>query len=570
MQYDLDRIDDCFPKAEFREGQKKAIEFACKQFNEGKKVVILECPTGSGKSAIGMTMANMAENSYYLTITKILQDQFMNDFGDKVVELKGRNAYPCDYYERNREKLAKIIPIDKLDEKIGEKPDCASGYCKSKIGRKDGHKCSGCFLRDQIPGVPKGDLNRLPDGKSYSACAYYEQVFKSVNNPVVCMNFNSFIYQTMMTRRFDMPRDLLIIDEGHNIEQVLLDVVSFVFASDTFKDFGIILPKYEDPRDYFDWCKEERIAEVIALAIEDAKRKEDHKTEDDLSKLVKRVIQFLETFEKSEWVCQTTYAERSKEFSVEFKPVFIRDYADKMLFRFADKVLIMSATILDINVFCNALGLEKDQIASYRMKNRFPVENRPIYFKDCGNLTGGKGRMNEWMPKVIDVVDEICERYPDERGMIHTHNFAILDALVDGCQNRHRFITQRMHPDKKELLELHARKPGSILVAPAMHEGVDLNGDLSRFQIISKVPFPNFFDNKQLNRRNQVDPAYIPWLTALKLVQSYGRSIRGPEDYADTYIIDGSFVGFIKRSGRLFPSWFMDALQDGDKNESRS
>ena len=100
--FDVDRIEECFPKKQFRDGQKKAIEFACNAFNEGVKVVVLECPTGSGKSAIGMTLANLVQSSYYLTITKILQDQLMDDFGDQVIELKGRNAYPCDFYERNK------------------------------------------------------------------------------------------------------------------------------------------------------------------------------------------------------------------------------------------------------------------------------------------------------------------------------------------------------------------------------------------------------------------------------------------------------------------------------------
>jgi Rad3-related DNA helicase len=219
---------------------------------------------------------------------------------------------------------------------------------------------------------------------------------------------------------------------------------------------------------------------------------------------------------------------------------------------------------LDVDIFCSSLGIDKNDVATYRMKNRFPVENRQIYLYDCGNLTGGKNRMHEWMPRVIDAVDMICNKYPNQRGVIHTHNFAILDALKESCVNKFRFNSQREIPDKKELLAKHAKMSNSVLIAPAMHEGVDLKDDLSRFQIIAKVPFPNFFDNKQLNRRNQIDPAFIPWLTALKMVQSYGRSIRSAEDYADTYIIDGSFIGFLKRHGRILPSWFIEALSEED------
>jgi Rad3-related DNA helicase len=57
--FNLDAIDNCFPMASYREGQREAIEFAIKSFNSGINIVILECPTGSGKSAIGMTLAEM-------------------------------------------------------------------------------------------------------------------------------------------------------------------------------------------------------------------------------------------------------------------------------------------------------------------------------------------------------------------------------------------------------------------------------------------------------------------------------------------------------------------------------
>lgn len=563
--FDLDTIDQCFPKQSYRDGQKRAIEYVCNAFNDGKKVVILECPTGSGKSTIGMTLANMVSRSYYLTITKILQDQLMDDFGDRVVELKGRNAYPCDLYERNKQKIlsGKLMTADKLQEKIDAKPTCDNGYCKSNAGRQDGHKCSQCFLSEKLTEIiPKGDLSKLPAGREYSACQYYDQVFKAIYADTVCMNFNSFIYQTMMTKRFDTPRDLMIIDEGHNIESVLLDTVSFTLSSVLLNEFGLILPRFDSAEEYRIWIGENNVLNIIQVALEDAKAKEDGKAEEDLSRLIKKIVRFIKSNERTEWVSQITENENIKQFTVEFKPVFVRDFVEHLLFKFADKLLIMSATILDIDVFCNSLGLKKDEIATYRMKNRFPVENRPIYIRDCGSLTGGKNRMHEWMPRVIEEVDKICDKYPDDRGIIHTHNFAILDALLEGCDNRYRFISQREVPDKKELLSRHSKQSGSILLAPAMHEGVDLRDDLSRFQIIAKVPYPNFFDNKQLNRRNQVDPAYINWLTALKLVQSYGRSIRGPEDYADTYIIDGSFIGFLKRNGRMLPSWFLEALQN--------
>jgi Rad3-related DNA helicase len=572
MPFDAADIRANFPKETFREGQERAIQFACDAFNSGKRIVVIECPTGGGKSTIGMTLANMARSSYYLTVTKILQDQLMDDFGDKVVELKGRNSYECDFYSRFGEKMVngKILTANTLKEKLSQFVDCNSGFCKSSAGRKDGHKCAQCFLSESpAVGVPKGELKNLPKGKSYSACNYYDQVFKAINGKNVCMNFYSFLYQTMMTKRFDPQRELMIIDEAHATELVLLDVVSFMLSADMLKEYGLILPEYDNVADYLEWFEKENIAAVIGLALENAKRNENSRDEEEISRLIKKLKQFTESVEHIEWVVQVEHSQYrdKKNMTVVFKPVFISSFIENLLFRFSEKILMMSATILDIDVFSRSLGLNPDEIAVYKMKNRFPLENRPIYIKDCGNLTGGKSKMNEWMPTVTKTVNEICDRYPHQKGIIHTHNFAILDALVERCAPnvKKRFLTQRDIPDKKELLDRHARSDNSIILAPAMHEGVDLKDDLSRFQIIAKIPFPNFFDNKQLSRKNDIDKDYIGWLTALKLVQSCGRSVRGPEDYADTYIIDGSIHNFLKRSKKMFPNWFMSSIHAHDK-----
>jgi Rad3-related DNA helicase len=96
-----------------------------------------------------------------------------------------------------------------------------------------------------------------------------------------------------------------------------------------------------------------------------------------------------------------------------------------------------------------------------------------------------------------------------------------------------------------------------------MHEGLDLVGDLSRVQLICKIPWPNFFENKQLARRVELDRRYLIWITALKLLQSSGRSVRSETDWAHTYVLDGGFEDFIQDAGSMIPKWFLEAIQDG-------
>lgn len=575
--FDLGMIDRHFPMDDYRDGQKKCIEFALNAFNNGKKIVILECPTGSGKSPIGMTIADMVNRSYYLTITKVLQDQLINDFSTSLNELKGRNAYPCTFIKHHGKKIVDggIVSQKKLQQLQGEINNCAEGFCRKSsilngLTATEQKKCDLCFqdTEKHIDGVrvPQGELKKLPPGMIYSACPYYEKVYRAVGGRKVVMNFSSFLYQTTMTRRFDRPRDLLIIDEAHNIEPQLLDFISLTINDIHLQKFGIFIPKFSDPMDYYVWMEEAKINDALNQIIGQAKQDENNKLQDEMERVQQKYKMFQENIleEDSEWVCEydVTKTASGQHRSVTLKPVFVKKFVNGLLFGKAKRILMMSATVLDVNVMCRSLGINKDHVAAYRMKNRFPKENRPIYIQPAAKCTGGKSAMSKWGPKLVRAVNDIVDKYPGKKGIIHTHNFAITNLLAEDCRKgvRSRFLLQRDFPTKAHLLEEHSRRRDSVIVAPAMHEGINLSGDLSRFQIICKMPYANCFDDLQLNKRVEIDRAYYTWLTALKLVQSYGRSVRSETDYADTYIIDESIHKLLRDAGKMIPKWFLEAI----------
>jgi Rad3-related DNA helicase len=577
VYFDPDKIDEAFVMESYREGQRECIQFAVDKFNSGKRFVILECPTGSGKSAIGMTLAGMVKDSYYLTITKILQDQLTRDFDD-IVLLKGRSSYPCTFYERHGDKLLerKLIKPHELLEKKQNTPDCNEGYCKKRsdsdaISNSKKGISSQCFLKERpysAKQIPAGDLSRLPKGMRYSACPYYEQVYQAINSQKVSMNFSSFIYQTSLTTRFDSPRDLIIIDEAHNIEQCVLDFVTIAVNDEMLQEHDYYIPNLQTAADYLKWFKEIQIESIVEELRDKSLAGEDFDEADKMDKLLLKINTFYQHVEneRSEWVVEYTEHEKGRSGksirSVVLKPVFAHGLVDDLIFKFGHKIIMLSATILDVNILCNSLGIDRKEVAAYRMKNRFPVENRPIYIKPAARMTGGKDKMAEWMPKLVKSVEEICNQYQGVRGIIHTHNFAILEGILEGVKPSvsKRLISQKECPDKQDLLKFHADKQDSIIVAPAMHEGVDLKDDLSRFQIICKVPYANFYENKQLARRVELDSSYYDWITALKLIQSYGRSIRSPVDYADTFIIDEAIFGFLRKANKIIPVSFTEAI----------
>jgi len=533
------------PKTKFRDGQEDCLKFILDSFNSNKKFVILEAPTGAGKSVIGLTLANYYNSVFYVTIQKILQSQIIKDFSSNldIVDFKGRTNYPCTYYDKyGADKVAKKLMSEKEFEKSQvDRPTCGDGYCK----RRGDSYCNTC--------VP----TKLSEGFEDATCPYYAQMWKTMHSHVALMNFSSYLCQAG-TWKFPQ-RDLLILDEGHQIESQVLDHVELSYSESAFKSLNYKLPELKTPEDYWLNMLENNLLESVGKLYVAAKLKGDSKEQDVYASLMQKMDIFYNAMNNGdEWVSEFINDKHGKR--VRLRPVYICDYARNMLFRHASKVLIMSATILDVDVFRDSLGLGRDEIAAYRMKNRFPVKNRPIYVRSAGDITGGKKKMPTWGPKMVEKVDEILDEHKDVRGIIHTHNFDIAELLLKESKHHDRFLYQKHFNSKENMLAEHAASQNTMLLAPAMHEGLDLVNDLSRLQIICKVPWPNFIDDAQLARRVELDRRYLLWLTALKLVQSYGRSIRHDDDWADTYIVDGVFTRFVEQAGTMLPSWFRDAI----------
>lgn len=101
MNYEK-HIDKHFPFEQYNPGQKEAIDFAVTHLMLDKKHILMELPTGIGKSAIATTVHRVmreikpASNwrSAIVTATKGLQEQYLRDDAT-IISLKGRTNYPC-------------------------------------------------------------------------------------------------------------------------------------------------------------------------------------------------------------------------------------------------------------------------------------------------------------------------------------------------------------------------------------------------------------------------------------------------------------------------------------------
>ena len=285
----------------------------------------------------------------------------------------------------------------------------------------------------------------------------------------------------------------------------------------------------------------------------------------DLVASCKRILGSLKAFSEelvadpANWVVNSV---RKSEAGVEeavFQPLEVGAYTS-LLFDVGETVLLMSATVFYKEVFCRTLGIPQEEAAFVRVKeSSFPVENRLIHALNVAQLS--RTTMDASLGTIARAVDEVMLRHAGERGVIHTTSYQQARYIMDHVSeyNRARLSSTENVSSRSALLQAHGSRDESVLISPSLYQGVDLKDELSRFQILVKVPYPDLSE-RRTKVKLQRDPGWYDWQTALRLVQTYGRSIRSDTDHAVTYVLDSNFPWFVRRHGELFPEYFLEAL----------
>ena len=111
-----------------RNNQSYVLNEICEAFNSDFRYILLEAPTGSGKSAVGIAVAMTLGSSYICTSTKDLQAQYKRDFPFAKIA-KGMINFPC------------LIKEDLIRNDVYECGACSSsGYANKRINAYCSHK----------------------------------------------------------------------------------------------------------------------------------------------------------------------------------------------------------------------------------------------------------------------------------------------------------------------------------------------------------------------------------------------------------------------------------------------
>lgn len=511
----MDSWQEHFPLSECRQSQAKALDFIVESFAEYDDIFI-EAPTGVGKSAIAIAVARwlaaQGHRSFIATATVSLENQYITDFHKLGLrQLHSKSWYSC--------------------------PQCGScdlGSAKIKVTGEERKRCTeeACGYACAKAGFLGSDL--------------------SISN-------NAFLLTNARFVPSWSARELAMFDEAHLLHDVIAGTYSItIMANDRYVRH---MPTEDDELEWLRECYVKWLADqIIDLEGEFDRAVAKRYTYQEVSAIFKRLesaqrksknIVKLLSDDPDQWV----FDHQSDRLNI--LPLWAKKLAPELLPKIGRKRIYLSATLPGFQQQARYLGIDPAKAAHISLPSPFPVDHRLIHI--CPIIQWSHRDSGPSIQSACEAVSKILELHPTDRGLVHVSSYYQARQLIDGCRNR-RLVTHENSKDKESQMARMFETPGTVLVSPSSHEGLDLYGDRSRFQVIAKLPYASLGD-KRVKRRMENDKSWYTLHTAQKLIQACGRSIRSDSDYATTYILDAGFDAFYKRASRFFPPYFLESLR---------
>jgi Rad3-related DNA helicase len=230
------------------------------------------------------------------------------------------------------------------------------------------------------------------------------------------------------------------------------------------------------------------------------------------------------------------------------------------------KLVLMSATVHMQDI--EQLGLAGKRVKFYSGESAIPASNRPWAYlgKEVGSMSHALQAQN--LGRCVEALRRLAILYGKNqggKGLVHApYSLAgklwpLLRAALVGTGVE--VYTHNTGNKLQVFADWQAHKGPAVLVGSGFEEGVDLAGPDYTWQAIAKVQFPSL-EEPAFRWLAEQEPQRYAWITAQKLLQSYGRICRRPDDFGATFILDGAFNKFYNSHTELFPEWFTEARRD--------
>lgn len=370
-------------------------------------------------------------------------------------------------------------------------------------------------------------------------CGYYDRLREARSAKLVVTNYAYWFHN----QEYGMLGDFetLILDEAHNAPDEISGYAAVEIKKEVLEHFKLRKPSAKPWRP---WAN---------LTLELCEQRYRVTGEPPLRKKLKTLIRDLAKLcrlSRADWLLTRTPT------SYRWDMIAPGEHAEELLFRGAKRVILASATVRKKTL--NLLGIA-DRTTILEQRSSFPIKRRPVYYWPVVRVGFKMGdyERKRW----LNAIDDFIDLRLDRKGILDPVSYKRGWDILRSSRHRSRFIiANRGETGEQVLARFRAAPPGTVLISPAVRQGVDFKYTQAEYGILAKVPFPDI-SAPLVKARMQRDKEYVSYLTLQAIVQFSGRGMRVEDDQFETLIVDGNFGWLRARNWSFAPNWFHAAVR---------
>ena len=548
--------------------------FACLR---DKNRLLVEAGTGVGKSFAYLIPAILSNKKAVVSTASIaLQDQLVNKdlafleksrlFGTQKFSfaiLKGKNNYLC--LKREREFVELGEPYKKFSEWVS----------RTKTGDKDELSFIPDFWTKVCGDSDDCSVMQCP---FYSNCFYYTHYRSLYKKDILIVNHHLLIYDLLSEFSLLPFHSQLIIDEAHQIENVISHVLGsilnhsrVVWLLHRLRGLKIAVDHLFEPVDSFFKRKDipfqsiSPIPDAIIENLRDLKRQlaldkvihrlnayKESVSGDELKDRAETTITYVRSLDSviDDFIEQgdndKVYYISGNKNILELKSSLVESQRPfGILVSGYDSLVMTSATLtagMDFSFLKERLGITdfKEMVIG----SPFDHKKQSLLYIDK-ELPSPKEDNETFQQKGLKVIEGLINA-SSGRALVLFTSYKHLHFVSKHITTDYPFKSQGDMPPVK-LIHWFRKTDNSVLLATTTFwQGIDIKGERLSMVIIVKMPFGSPGDPVYDERCRRLGPRWFTDLALpsaiLLLKQGFGRLIRGVEDYGVVAILDTRLV----------------------------
>lgn len=485
-----------------------------------KRWSLIQATTGSGKSLLNQTVSRLL-NMRTLTTTpsKALQRQYTGDF-PYLALIEGSDNYRCaDTHRMGRRTCAA--------------DNDGSANCRYRRRMRDGEPVNtNCpYLAAQQ--VARDSFDVVSNTAYWLALGRY--------NPNAIGKYG-----------------LLVCDEAHNLLNVLTDTCALEFTAGELRAIHVDAPPVGAvDMEWGAWA-----LGAVDAAVTAYRRARDHGATaqqlETLTELGKRLRELSNT--ATGGTSDVAWVGEAVRGGWRWCPVWPgARFAETKLWRGVPHVVLSSATLTHEDA--KHLGLARDDYSFHELDAGFDPRRRPLYYLPTARIDKNLGD-GEWRMVVNEYDRFIGPRLKlGWRGVVQATSYEWAQRVLSTSRYADQMVTHGRGNSREVVAQFVRRNGPGVLVSPTVSEGHDFIGDIARWQVHVKLPYPNTM-SPVIKARCDSDKNYRYHLAGRSLEQRCGRTMRKHDDWGENLLCDSHF-GYM-RAKPVFTKSFRDTWRTVD------